>query len=489
MNTEVTFDMGALPSALLVASRRLALAGGRPFLVGGAVIDLLCGREPKDWDIEVFGVDVQQVEACFSDMHTDTVGAAFGVTKVTMPDGTDLDISVPRRDNKRGVGHRGFDIEVDPTMTVTEAARRRDFSINSMSIELSTGKLVDPFGGLADLSAGVLRATDPATFVEDPLRVFRAMQLLARKARSVSPHTMALMRGMRSEFDTLAPERIWEEFRKLLLKSDKPSVGLDFLVDVGWVACFPDLEAMRLCPQHPGWHPEGDVWTHACLAADAAADLRPHVDPAFRETLMFAAWLHDIGKPETTIMTEEQATLAGKPLWSAHGHDVAGVEPADSFLRQLTGDKGGVKLRAQVTTLVREHMQPFNLVHGGAGHGAWARLHRRLAEVDLDLTHLASVCRCDACATGDWRRRSLAGGAPNWEHRTSKACLNWAGTFSVVPPVPLVKGRDFLAAGVKPGPLVGKLCRLALEAQLDNPDRTKADLVHLALNATITETT
>ena len=156
-------------------------------------------------------------------------------------------------------------IGFDPMMTVEAAALRRDFSINAMAIDLRTGKVIDPYGGLADLHAGVLRATDSHLFVQDPLRALRAMQLLARKAKTVDAETMRLIRSMADTFPELAAERVHEEWRKLLLKAERPSVGLEFLRESGWIKWFPELEALIGCGQHPEWHPEGDVWIHSCL--------------------------------------------------------------------------------------------------------------------------------------------------------------------------------------------------------------------------------
>ena len=365
-------------------------------------------------------------------------------------------------------------------MSTEQAARRRDFTINAMAIDLETGDLHDPFGGMQDLRNGILRATDPELFVQDPLRALRAMQLLARKAKSVDLDTLVLIRGMVDDFDTLPPERVHEEFRKLLLKAHRPSVGLEFLADSGWISKFPELDALRGVGQSPVWHPEGDVWAHSLLAADAAAEQRSSVPEEDQETVAFAALLHDVGKPATTVLPEHVAAgLAPKERqWSAHGHDLAGMGPADRFLQRLTGPEGGKVLRKRVSRLVGEHMQPFNLVDGNAGRGAWARLHRRLQADHVDLRLLARVCQCDACATSeDWKTRSLAAGVPNWEHRTSEALFSHAEDFKKVEPVPLVMGRDLIALGMKPGRHFSVLLAACLEFQDSDASATKQDII------------
>ena len=153
-------SLDGVPAAVLSLADRVEKAAGKAVLVGGAVIDMIQKRMPKDWDLEVFGLGYDSLAALFSDLNPKLVGKQFGVIKLTVDD-LDVDVNVPRIDNKVGVGHDGFECDFDPMMTVEEAARRRDFSINALAIDLRTGEVVDPYGGLADLEAGVLRATDP----------------------------------------------------------------------------------------------------------------------------------------------------------------------------------------------------------------------------------------------------------------------------------------------------------------------------------------
>jgi tRNA nucleotidyltransferase (CCA-adding enzyme) len=485
-----------VPGAVRLLVNRVAQAGGKALLVGGAVIDVAEGREPKDWDLEVFGLDFAQLETLFADHDPKTVGQSFGVLKLAV-DGLDVDINVPRTDNKVGVGHTGFEVELDPTMTVAEAALRRDFTINAMALDLATNELHDPFGGLDDLDAGVLRVTDPTLFVEDPLRALRAMQLLARKAKTVDPATMMLIRGMVDSFPELAKERVHEEFRKLLLKADRPSVGFEFLRESGWIKTFTELEALIGCPQRPEWHPEGDVWVHSLLAADAMAEVRHLVPEHQREAFAFAVPLHDIGKPSTTITPEMMeardprvkvaAENAGRPvedmLLTAHGHDQAGMDPAESLLRRMTNS---VKLIKLVRGIVGMHMQPWNLRSGNAKKGGYARLHRKMQAAGGDLELIGRMCQCDSCATGaDWKTRSLASGSPNWEHESSNRVFDFVEEFAKDDSAtePLVLGRDLIGAGMKPGPEFGKLLKLALDIQDGDATLTKEEILTQVLPA------
>ena len=412
-------DLSQLPGAVKRSASKIALAGGRALLVGGAVIDLLEGREAKDWDLEVFGLSYSKLEEIFSDANPKTVGRQFGVLKINFGD-VDLDLNVPRRDNKVGTGHTGFEVECDPSMSLKEAALRRDFSIDSAAVEIYTGELHDFFGGMADLQQGCLRAVDAALFVEDPLRALRAMQLLARKATFVDESTMHLIRGMSDTFPELAPERVHVEWQKLLLKADKPSVGLNFLRESGWLKWFPELEALIGCEQNPDWHPEGDVWVHSLLVMDAAAEVRHNVPERFQEALLFGTLLHDVGKPEKTVTPEMVAAdeAPASMLWTAHGHDKAGEAPAVTFMERMTNNK---KLIRMVEAIVGLHMQPHNLRAGEAKQGGYLRLHKKLEAVGADLSLIGYMCQCDACgSSADWKERSLASGEPNWEHLSSE---------------------------------------------------------------------
>ena len=244
-------------------------AGGRALVVGGWARDHLLGVRSKDVDIEVFGLDVGRLEALLAGFGTvHAVGRAFGVFRVG---GIDADFSLPRRDSKRGPGHRGFDVAPDPSLEFAEAARRRDLTVNSIGIDPLTGAVLDPHGGRRDLARRVLRATDPARFPEDPLRGLRVAQLAARLEMTPDEELVALCRTL--DLSELSGERVFDEFTKLLLRAAKPSIGLRVLEDTGQLRFFPELDALRGVPQDPKWHPEGDVWLHTLMVLDVAATL------------------------------------------------------------------------------------------------------------------------------------------------------------------------------------------------------------------------
>src|SRR5215212_4451701 len=201
-----------VPEKILRLARAVAEAGGRALLVGGCVRDRLLGREAKDWDVEVYGVEPAHLRELLGRFgRVNVVGEAFTVYKL----GHDLDVSLPRRERKTGRGHRAFYIEGDPAMSYADAARRRDFTVNAVLEDPLAGEIIDPFGGRADMEAKLLRAVSPETFVEDSLRVLRAAQFAARFEFEVEPSTIELCRSI--DLTDLPAERVWGELEKILL--------------------------------------------------------------------------------------------------------------------------------------------------------------------------------------------------------------------------------------------------------------------------------
>ena len=263
-------------------ARRVRDEGGRALIVGGWVRDRLLGHESKDIDLEVFGVAAARLEALLASLgRVDTVGESFAVHKIG-----GIDVSLPRTESKTGRGHRGFAVTGDPYLSIAEAARRRDFTINAVLFDPLAGEYVDPHGGRADLERRLLRAVDPATFGDDSLRVLRAIQFAARFELGVDDGTKALCRSL--PLDDLPAERVWGEIEKLLLQARRPSIGFALALELGVVdRLFPEMKALVGCEQEPDWHPEGDVWVHTLMVIDES-----------RRLLDDAGWeLNDDGVP------------------------------------------------------------------------------------------------------------------------------------------------------------------------------------------------
>ena len=214
---------------------KLSKNNAKVIIVGGFVRDSLLKIDSKDIDIEVYSISsFEQLENILQEFgDVNSVGKSFGVCKLQFA-GFDLDFSLPRSDNKTDLGHRGFEVEVNPNMDFKTAASRRDFTINAIGYDVKEKKLLDPFNGLKDLETKILRAVDKNKFIQDPLRILRAAGFCARFELQIDKELFTLCRDMikNGMLDELPKERIFEEIKKLLLKSSKPSIGLKLLKDL-----------------------------------------------------------------------------------------------------------------------------------------------------------------------------------------------------------------------------------------------------------------
>ncbi len=420
-------------------ARLISSHGGRALLVGGWVRDGMLGLDSPDLDMEVYGLAPADLEAVLNDHYQlDRMGQAFGILKLR---GRNIDVSVPRRETKTGLGHRGFLVDADPNLSFGEAALRRDFTINAMGFDPLTGELLDPCGGRADLDNHLLRHTSDK-FAEDPLRVLRGMQFCARFELTAVPATMDLCRTIGLE--GLAPERIFPEWRKLILQGAQPSLGLKFLRATGWLGFFPELDALIGCVQDPRWHPEGDVWTHVLHCLDVFASERVG-DPLEDLVVGLAVLCHDLGKPRTTTVQDDAIR--------SRGHAEEGEAVSRAFLQRL---KVAGNLVEQVVPLVREHSRPGELYRAGASDAAVRRLAHRVGRID----RLVRVARADVLG-----RPPL----PTKEFPPGDWLLDKARGLEIdqTRPHPLVLGRHLIALGLTPGPDFQPLLDECFRGQLD----------------------
>lgn len=440
-------------------------AGGRALCVGGFVRDRLLRlrseeratarqvAEPKDLDIEVFGIPQHTLFSLLQSIGPSTalrttrvepVGQAFPVYKLG-----DIDVALPRRESKTGRGHKGFTVEGDPAMPFEAAARRRDFTINAIGWDPLTGEYLDPFDGRADLEKRLLRVVDRKTFPDDSLRVLRALQFAARFELTLDPDTAAICASI--PLDDLPAERIWGEFEKLLLQAQRPSIGFALGRQLGVIhQVLPEMEALYDCPQDAEWHPEGDVWIHTLMVIDKARELNADLvgDRPRLATIMLGAVCHDLGKPATTEVIDGRI--------KSPNHEAMGVEPATKILDRFNiNTLDGIDVRKQVLGLVTEHLRPmaFFKSRDTVTDGAFRRLAQK---VDLEL--LVRFARADChgrggsfdCSGIEWffdRARSLG-----VEHK---------------PPAPILLGRHLIELGVTPGPRMGEILKAVYELQLD----------------------
>lgn len=491
-----TRDVAKLERPLLKAARDLARAvaalepderyaptAPQALIVGGYVRDSLLGLDPKDADLEVYGVAPERVKALLESLFgkTKDVGESFGIIKVPIGDGLELDVSIPRRESKQGKGHTGFLVDSDPSMSIAEAARRRDFSVNAMALDPVTGVVFDPFGGQEDLARRVLRVTDAEKFVEDPLRVLRAMQFAARLEFAVDADSARLMREMveRGELSELTPERVTGELEKLFLKAKRPSIGFEFGRSIGVIErLFPELHATIGVQQEPEWHPEGDVWIHTMMVVDAAAKKIRETNglsDGEKRQVMLGALTHDYGKPLVTQVLDGRIRSLG--------HEEAGEAPTREMCARLTFAARDVDAAA---TVAKMHLQPGMLFRAletqkiteKAYVNAVRKAVKRLGETSWRVLLAASE--------SDFRGRALPGvdAAPYGPGLRFAETVVAHGLDQEAKKT-LLQGRDLIAelglvASKQNGPLFGKIIDAIEAARDEGTIETREQAVELA---------
>lgn len=433
-------------------------ANGKGILVGGSVRDHLLGLPAFDLDVEVYGLSQGELEKVLNEsFQVILVGKSFGVYKVTIDsDGKKqtIDVSLPRREQKTGLGHRNFTVQCDQNLTFKEASLRRDFTINAMGIALPENILLDPHNGQTDLKNGVLRHVSLA-FLEDPLRVLRGAQFCARFGLTMAKDTIALCKTLRPELDTLSQERIYGEMRKLLL-AKKPSIGFKVLDETSALTLFPELLALQGLEQDSIWHPEGDVWIHSLMVTDEAAALA-HASPLTEEERLIVvtgALCHDLGKPYTTIHVDGRV--------KSPGHEQKGEEPTVSFLTRAGFHQ---KFIDEVVPLVKEHLKPHQL-YSKRDEISDAAIKRLAFRVNISLLLYVS----EADFLGRTSPEALSRHDPSASWLRAKA---HALSVENQPEPALMQGRHLIALSEKPGPKFKVLLEKAYEAQLEGQFATE----------------
>ena len=415
-----------LPNRLLKIAGDIRDAGGRAFLVGGWVRDALLGKACRDYDIEVYDMAQDALVPILSKYgRTNLVGKAFGVIHLAMK-GLSLDFSFPRTESKVGYGHRGFVVHTDEKLSFKEAALRRDFTINAMGMELPELVLCDPYGGIDDLKAHVLRHVGPA-FAEDSLRILRGVQFASRFECTLAPETVELCRTL--SLDDLSVERLFEEFKKWLLKPGKPSLGLRAFLDIKLDGYFPEIR-----PFEGSWETLGGI-------LDSMAGLRDTSGLTESQAMEFAFAALLCGSPETSLkflerITNETHLLKVVPplLQALRGLDtaIAGDAPA---LRRLAVKLGGLKLLCLLVQCMPRVFYTRDSARDNTCDTDFATaLYAKAADLDL----LESA------------------------------------------PQPYLTGKMLMDLGVKPGKQMGEIIKESFELQLDGKIANAEDAVEWA---------
>jgi len=439
-----------LPKILKTISKTLQAQNAKAIVVGGAVRDHFLGLKSKDIDVEVYGLEsLDALEAVLSEYGSvNLVGKSFGVLKFSY-EGEEYDFSFPRRESKVGEGHRGFDVEVDGSMDFSMAAKRRDFTLNALGYAIEDEKFLDPFGGLEDIKAKCLRHIDDVTFIEDPLRVYRAVQFSARFGYALTEETLLLCKHMveDGQLEELAKERVYEEWKKLLLKAKKPSIGFELMRELGILAhYFPELQALVGVVQSEKWHPEGDVWVHTMMCIDEMVSLLGN-DKRLNLKYMFAILCHDLGKATHTTVDDDGRIRA-------IGHEEAGLEPTKSLMYRLSDEHDFIE---SLLPLVEHHLKPSQFYRGKSKASAIRRLATK-----VNIEELVCVARADFLGRTTEESLARVYHAGEWLLEKSKDLKVMNKPLDNV-----LQGRDLIALGFEPSPRFKEILDAVYILQMD----------------------
>jgi tRNA nucleotidyltransferase (CCA-adding enzyme) len=426
---------------------------GDLLIVGGFVRDMHLKRDSKDIDCEVYRVTRERLIAILSKYGKVKECGEFVTYKLIIK-GQELpyEFSLPRTERKVSKGHKGFVVTPDGFLSVEEATKRRDLTINAMLFCPLTGITLDPYNGLTDLKNGIIKHVNKDTFAEDPLRVLRVAQFAARFEFEVSPETKELCTSLIEEMKTLSKERFYIELDKILMKANKPSIAFRLLLDMGVLAeIFPEIASLKNIAQGRKHHPEGNVFEHTMLALDSVPMEQRRVD------LMLAILCHDFGKAVVESIVEQDGEIVHH-----YGHAEAGDELIKTFLKRFTDES---KLTETVLNLSRLHMRPYELANDMSKRNV-RRLALKCNIDDLVTVHVADL-----------------GGRANGKDTShiDRLITIYQEIKDEIKPV--VSGDDIIAHGITDGKSIGKLKTAAFNAQLDGLFMTKADGIEWLLDA------
>jgi len=450
------------------------------YLVGGTVRDyILYGgiEESSDIDLIVIDHSYEDIEKKLKEHgKTNTVGKSFAVVKFTK-DNLTFDISVPRKDKKKNTeshDHRNFIIDYGPHISLEEDLSRRDFTCNSIALRLCDGQIVDPFNGIHAIHERKIVMTGPETFVDDPLRILRAARFASVHSFSVDESIYVCSKDV--TLSELSKERITDELLRLLLESEKPSLGLsEYFKLTVLEKLFPDLYALTLTIQDSIFHPEKDeyghhtVWFHTIMAVDVAKKLSKiyALDEEHTLSLLLGVLLHDIGKAITTRWEFKRGRMSITSMY----HDTKGIPIADKILTDLRIEtRKNFPVHETVLNLIRNHHRVYELHRNkeDVTFKAFSRLVKDLENQDfllvlLDFSDRTSREPEPLNFTGidelsNWYLKKKA------EYKIDRETIQ-----------PLILGRDLMKYGIKPGVEMGTILKELYDRQLDGEFHTKEE--------------
>ena len=441
--------------------QKLNKQGHRALIVGGAVRDALLGIAPKDIDIEVYNIsynDLMQFLSHFGKVNL--VGKKFGVIKFH-PTGSemDYDFSIPRKENKVGIGHTEFEIIFDKDMSPKDAALRRDFTINSLGYDPIENKIYDYFGGQEDIKQGIIRHTSNA-FKEDFLRILRAMQFSSRFGFTVHPDTVKEIREMlkTNEFEELSKERIFEEWMKFAEKGVRHDLIFQFLRDTTLIYKYPELKLLKETPQDEIYHPEGDVEIHTSMTLTEMDKIieRENISGKEKAILVLSILFHDVAKSKTTAsIFKKDSSGVERMVITSHGHEAMGGEMVKEILPRMGFHE---ELITPISNLVANHLAGVSIKMIPSRSGqlkAVKKLSRRLYPATIK--QLLYVMEADSKGRGG--NQHVVMGRSILEELSEELDLQTKAYQ------PILMGRHLIEAGLKPSPQFKEILDKSFEAQ------------------------
>ena len=445
-----------IPRIALELGERFAGAGFELALVGGWVRDAVMRRGQADLDFTTNATPEQVLEVVkgWADGVWD-VGIRFGTVGVNK-NGAQLEITTYRaeqyeEDSRKPTVNFGTSLDDD--------LARRDFTINAIALSLPSGEIHDPFGGISDIAAAVIKTPGAPedSFSDDPLRMMRACRFAAQLNFKVADEVVAAMKEMASRIEIISAERVRDELSKLLL-APNPRVGLQLLVETGIAEIvLPEVPKLKLeLDEH---HRHKDVFEHSLIVLEQAIDLEQSHDPKLEPDLILrlAALLHDIGKPKTRRFEDGGGV-------SFHHHEVVGAKLAKKRMAALRFSNEEID---SVYRLIELHLR-FH----GYGNGEWtdSAVRRYVRDAGDQLIRLHKLTRADCTTRNKRKADNLARTYDSLEQRINQ--LQLEEELNAIRPT--LDGQQIMnLLGIKPGPLVGKAYNYLLELRLDRGPMTE----------------
>ncbi len=443
-------------------------------IVGEAVVDLLQGKTPKNLNFEVYGTDLAKLKKVLSKFgEVKDYGSSYGMLVLKISD-LKYEFSIPRQDIKTGKGITGYEIKVNPNLSINEASQRRGFTLNGMSYNPITKTLYDPHNGLKDLHEGVLKHINDQAFYDNPTLVLELMQLQSITGHKIDDTTLDLIKLMITDgrMSELNKSKVYSEWKNWAINGKYHSLLFDFLRNSGLDQVYPEFRDLAYTPQDEVYHPEGNVEEHTMQVLAKASEIadRENLDDTQREILIFAALLHDIAKPETT--KAEWSEKQGRTKITSKGHEAGGVKPTEKFLNKI-----GLKDTNTIETikaLVREHLAHASIssiTEEGGKKSAFAKLVKRLNPATVE--QLLLLMEADMMGRNN-ANSEIPLTIQEFKRLLDNYKLENSGKLGFTP---ILKGSHLISFGITQGPLFGAILKKAKEAQLNIEFETEAEAV------------